>query len=109
MAANSKPRIFVARSRYGWLVTSLLALSLFTFSWAFSVSPVLHHWLHEDSHSPQHHCLATWLPEGKAHPSVSFVAPPAPALGMAIVHLPACPFHFSSQPVQYPGRGPPQL
>ena len=87
-----------------------LMLGLWLVTFAMTVSPQLHRWLHDDAQSAGHHCLVTQLQQG---PLLAGLAPALmPSAPLMAVPAPGFPeFQFFSD-FDYrlsPSRAPPSL
>jgi hypothetical protein len=86
----------VAAAGVFWLLAQVMAFS-----------PELHHWLHETSESPQHHCAAVVFQQGQIEPApsaVQFLPPSAPELAPVAATTPDLLGCLVWLP---PGRAPP--
>ena len=85
-------------------------LSLWVTVWALEVSPELHHLLHEDSQSPDHHCLVTQLQHNAMVSGfVPAVAPAAPAVWSILVNRDNFEFPPAADYQLPPSRAPPAV
>lgn len=87
-----------------------LMISLWVAIWAIEVSPDLHHLLHPDAQSPDHHCLITQLQhQSVTSGCVAAAAPPLPEVSCALIGCGDFHFYPSYDYRLTPSRGPPAV
>jgi hypothetical protein len=88
-------------------VLSLLLVLQLLFLLAMVACPALHHAIHHDSDSSEHHCAATIFAQGQVEASVVEVAVTAPAAAVQFIPQTLVSVFNPLVDTSPPGRGPP--
>jgi|HubBroStandDraft_1064217.scaffolds.fasta_scaffold663426_1 hypothetical protein len=88
------------------VLTTLLILQILVLL-ALVACPALHHALHHDSDSSEHHCAVTMFAQGQVEVPVVEVAPILPVSVFQFLPLTSVPVFNSLAETFPPGRGPP--